>query len=726
MGRLILVSNRLPVNIVREKDKILLKQSVGGVATGLSSVRKRKECVWLGWPGAVYRKDTHEGKIIRKELKKNSCYPVSLSSKDIENFYYGFSNKTIWPLFHYFTQYTVFDKKFWNSYRKVNEIFKNEVLKVYKKGDTVWIHDYHLMLLPKLLRDESPSMNIGIFIHIPFPSWEIFRLLPWRREILEGILGADLIGFHIYDYVLHFLESVNRVFGYTHEFGKLILNERIVKVDAFPMGIDYKKYHDAPLLPEVQKEVKRIKDRVGTRKIILSIDRLDYTKGIPERLIAYDLFLEENPEFRGKVVLILVAVPSRTKVEHYRILKRRVDELVGRINAKYGSISWIPVWYIYNTLPFQTLIALYHVSDIALITPIRDGMNLISKEYVASKRDGNGVLILSEMAGASKVLTEALIINPNDIPNIVDSIKHALIMSEDRKKERIFKMQENISRYNIYWWVESFISGIEEISEIREKLQNKYLGKKRRKEIIKRYKHSKNVLFLLDYDGTLIEFFKNPMDAKPTRRIISILKKLIKRDGNEVVILSGREKSIIDKWFGKIQSLNFSAEHGAWIKMKDGKWRTIEEMKSNWKKEILPILENFVSRTPGSFIEEKDFSLCWHYRNVPQEFGVERAGELIASLSNLIANLELQILKGNKVVEIRNIAINKGRAALKWIERKKWDMIISIGDDTTDEDIFKNLPDDAVSIKVGEGPTYAKYTLKNPHEVRDFLLEFLK
>jgi len=725
VGRLIIVSNRLPVLITKEKGDLNFKPSVGGVAVGLSSVYKDKKSIWIGWPGLYLGRDKNKRKIVERELRKRSCYPVFLPQRDVENYYYGFSNKTIWPLFHYFTQFTIYEKEHWESYKRVNESFANQIIKLYKKDDTVWIHDYHLMLLPQLLRKKVPDMNIGIFIHIPFPSWELFRLLPWRKEILEGLLGSDLIGFHVYEYVLHFLGAVNRLLGFTHDFGKILMKDRIVRVDAFPMGIDYKKYNEASLRPRVQREIKKIKARAGEKKIILSIDRLDYTKGIPERLEAYNYFFEKYPEYRGRIILVLVAVPSRTRVEHYKQLKRKVDEYVGRINARYGTIDWTPVWYIYNTLPFDNLIALYYASDIALITPLRDGMNLIAKEYITAKKDESGVLILSEMAGASKVLTEAIIINPNNKDDIASAIKYALTMPEVEKLKRMKIMQERLVSYDIKWWVKEFIERLKEMSDMRKRIQEKRISNKVKKDIIKEYKRSHSRLFLFDYDGTLIDFFPTPQEAKPDRRILNILRRLASDERNEIVILSGRSKEDLEKWFD-IKRINLVAEHGAYFKGKDYLWQLIEPLKSDWKKEILPVLKNYVTRTPGSFIEEKDYSLCWHYRNVPSEFGSDRAGELIASLTNLTANLDLQILKGNKVVEVRNIGVNKGRAALKWITERRRDFILSLGDDFTDEDIFKILPKNAVSMKVGEGPTFAKYTISSPQEVRKFLLELIK
>ena len=386
MDNILIVSNRLPLTVTKREGKIHFQLSPGGLTSGLGSFYKAHESSWIGWPGISEErlKGKEKDEIIRR-LASEKCHPVFLSQQQVENYYHGFCNKTIWPLFHYFTQYTLYKKNLWEAYKQVNRVFCDVVLKVVKEDDIIWIHDYHLMLLPELLREKLPQATVGFFLHIPFPSFEVFRALPWRKQIAKGLLGADLIGFHTYDYVDHFLDSIRWVLGYEHTLGQVVTGDRIVKVDIFPMGIDYGRFANAWDMPEVKKEIDRIQKKIGKRKVVISIDRLDYTKGIPLRLEAFDLFLEKYPEYKEKISLIMVAVPSRTKVEHYMLLKKQVDELVGRINGKYGTIGWTPIWYLYRFLPFHTLIALYNLADVALVTPLRDGMNLIAKEFIAAK-----------------------------------------------------------------------------------------------------------------------------------------------------------------------------------------------------------------------------------------------------------------------------------------------------------------------------------------------------
>jgi len=720
VSRLVIVSNRLPVTAVKKEGKFQLEASAGGLATGLRSVSRAKDSLWVGWCGvARERLKGHEDEI-DVMLKAVKCRGVRLTRHDVEYYYHGFSNKTIWPLFHYFPIYTVYDRHFWDAYKRVNMEFCDEVVKVAEKGDTIWIHDYQLMLLPRMLRDRLPDATIGFFLHIPFVSSEVFRLLPWRQEILEGILGADLIGFHTYDYVRHFSESVLRVCGYEHNFGYVSVGNRTVRVDAFPMGIDYKHYSAAGERPGVQEQMGRIRKRIGDRKLILGIDRLDYTKGIPERLEAFDLFLERNQEYRDKVTLVMVAVPSRTGVEHYRMLKRRVDELVGRINGKYGSIDWIPVWYMYRAVPFDKLIALYKLSDVALVTPLRDGMNLIAKEFVTSKADGRGVLILSEMAGAAKELGEAIIVNPNNQEEIVSAMEQALSMPEEEQIERNRVMQHRLARYSIGGWVGDFMDRLESVKRLQAERGISRLTAHVESRIVKDYKAGVKRLILLDYDGTLVPFTSWPKRAQPDQRVSSLLGRLARNRKNEVVIVSGRDRETLERWLGPL-GVGLVAEHGVWVREPKGDWEAMEILKDDWKTQIRPLLELYVDRTPGSFIEEKSFSLAWHYRKADPGWGSTRARELRDDLENLVANLNIGVLEGSKVIEVKDSGINKGRALSGWLARGPWDFILAIGDDWTDEDMFEALPDTAYSIRVGLSATRARYNVESHEEVRSLL-----
>lgn len=722
MSRLMIVSNRLPVTMSRREGKLTLESSAGGLATGLGSIYRSRDSLWIGWPGVSRERIGDRREEIETRLAEDRFYPVWLTQHDVENHYYGFCNKTIWPLFHYLSLYTIYSKNYWEAYKRVNMEFCDEVIRVAREDDIIWVQDYHLMLLPMMIRERMPDSKIGFFLHIPFVSSEVFRLLPWRREILEGLLGADLLGFHTYDYVHHFVESVRRVTGYEHSFGDIGVGGRTVKVDAFPMGIDYQKFSGAERDRKVQKEIRRIHDKVGDRRIVLSIDRLDYTKGIPERLEIFDMFLDKYPEYREKVTMILVAVPSRTGVEHYRMLKRRLDELIGRINGKYGTFDWMPVWYLYRSLPFNMMVALYNVADICLVTPLRDGMNLIAKEFVASKEDGRGVLILSEMAGAAKELGEALIVNPNNKDEIVEAMRTAFTIPPEEQVVRNRAMQVRLSRYSIAGWVDDFMDCLAKAKARQHETGVIRLAEENREKLRAAYHDASERLILLDYDGTLVPFVDRPEKASPDPEILDILKSLAAREGNEVVLVSGRDRDTLEKWFGGLD-ISMVAEHGVWSRDRGGVWVMIEALKDDWKGEMRSLLELYVDRTPGSFVEEKGYSLSWHYRKADARLASVRAKELKEDLIKLTENLGIRVLEGSKVIELKDAGVNKGRAVARWLGQKDWDFVLAIGDDWTDEDMFDVLPDTAYSIKVGLNASKARFNIDSQEEVRVLLKE---
>ncbi|HCX72552.1 MAG TPA: bifunctional alpha,alpha-trehalose-phosphate synthase (UDP-forming)/trehalose-phosphatase, partial [Candidatus Cloacimonas sp.] len=389
----------------------------------------------------------------------------------------------MWPLCHYFTQFVTHDLENWQIYKKVNQKFAEKVAAIAKEDDIVWVHDYHLMLLPKMLRQKLKNIRIGYFHHIPFPSYEIFRLLPSRKQILEGLLGADLIGFHTYDYLRHFLSSVQRLLGYNSNLGKIELNERLVKVDSFPMGIDFVKFSQAAENSEVQNKIKTLKNKLEGHQVVLSIDRMDYTKGILQRLQAYSNFLRKYPQYTGKLKFIVVTVPSREEVEQYHQLKNSIERLVSEINGEFGILGWMPIWYLHKAFDFKDLVALYNVSDIYVVTPLRDGMNLMAKEYLAARNDKKGLLILSEMAGAANELGETIIVNPNNIEELVEAIREAVSAPDEEKIRRNEIMRERLARYDVQRWAEDFVQKLLKMKELQKMRHANILNKARIEKI---------------------------------------------------------------------------------------------------------------------------------------------------------------------------------------------------------------------------------------------------
>jgi len=734
MSKTIIISNRLPVQLQIGNGSINAIPSVGGLATGMKSVHSGGDSLWIGWSGLTDEEIPKELiPKIDKALAKHGSSKVNLSEDEVNGFYFGFSNRAIWPLFHYFLQYAEFELDNWLTYKSVNQKFADTIVEKADENDTIWIHDYQLMLVPKMVREKRPNLSIGFFLHIPFPSYEIFRTLPWREEILEGLLGSDLIGFHTYDYERHFLSSVRRLLGNEVSFDDIYVDDRIVKVDSFPMGIDYKKFSEAAKVHHQQSEAQQSdlqrrldlhKKSSPDAKLVVSIDRLDYSKGIAKRLHAFKYFLDKYPQYKEKIRLIILAVPSRSNVPQYQLLKREIDELVGRINGELATVSWTPIWYFYRSLPFENLIDLYTSSDIAWLTPIRDGMNLVAKEYIATRTDKTGVLILSEMAGSANEMNEALLINPNNFEQIADTLYKAINMPELEQQRRNTILQRRLERYNVEKWANDFMGSLREQKNRDATNVSKRLTENLLTAILKNYNKAKKRVFFIDYDGTLTGFKIDPQKASPDQSLFKLLDQLNEKEGNDIYLISGRDKETFGRWFLP-KKYNMIAEHGVWISENGEEFRMLENVNKDWMEKIYPVLESFVDRTPGSFIEEKNYSLAWHYRNTDPDFGANRAAELNTVLTSLIGNDDISVLNGNKVMEIKSSNVNKGRAAMRVLPQKDYDFIFAIGDDWTDEFMFQELPEEAVTVKVGMQNTKAKYYIESVSGVRGFLEKFI-
>ena len=716
--RLYIISNRLPVKVSGSSETgFNFSRSEGGLTTGLDSLEITDEKHWIGWPG-ICSTDESDQHLIRAKLEKMSFHPVFLSEKQYENYYEGYSNSTLWPLCHYFYAYTQYQHNFWDAYREVNELFCEEVCKIIDSDDWVWVQDYQLMLLPQLLRERFPSLHIGYFHHIPFPSYELFRILPERSDILKGLLGADFIGFHTYDYVRHFISAVERVLHVDFTLEEARVGNRVVGVDALPMGINYDLYQQASGKKEVKEVIERTRKQFGDNKLILSVDRLDYSKGILHRLDGFSKFLSHHPEYHGKVTLAMVIVPSRDHVDRYAELKNLIDKEIGSINGKYSTMDWTPVCYFYHGFSLEELTAFYYVADVAMVTPLRDGMNLVAKEYVATKKNNPGVLILSEMAGAAVELGDALLINPNDADQVESALFQALEMDVTEQLQRLRAMQEVVSRQTVNKWAADFIESWKRKVQDNEELKRKRVTPYAYLQIKEQYDAAKKRLIVLDYDGTLVGFENRPEDAKPTSELMNILRDLSADKRNHVVISSGRDHYVLDSWLGSLP-ISFAAEHGALYK-EHGEWHK-NLFCPEWSGSILSILKLFVDKTPKSRIEKKETSLAWHYREVDAWLGEIRSKQLVNMLVDTCLKQNLQILQGNKVVEIKNPSCTKGSEVKRLLHHHHYDFIMAIGDDETDEDMFRALPSKAVTIKVGTVSANAQYNLLAQTEVLPFL-----
>lgn len=730
-NRIVIVAYRLPFTLRHRNGKLTAVQNSGGLVSAVLSLTERMKSsglaaataktVWVGM-GEHAADQMNSLDDVRDTFE---LVPVKIPDSVNEKFYGGFCNDLIWPLFHYFPSMAVFGQDYFESYEKANQLFFNQLKKTIKPGDFIWIHDYQLFLLPGMVRHEFPEAAVAFFLHIPFPSYEVFRIMPdgYQHAILKGMLGADLIGFHTHDYAQHFLKSVKRSLGYDISLNTVMAENTYSRADAFPISIDFKKFHDSVLLPETEKYISRIHRQMRDRLLIFSVDRLDYTKGFLNRLAAFELFLERYGNMRGKVVFNMVIVPSRDTILRYQEMKKEIEATVGRINGKYGTLDWNPIAYQYKSLKFNEMIALYTLSDVGLLTPLRDGMNLVAKEYVAAQHKKHGMLILSEMAGAAAEMSESILVNPSDISQMADAVYHALMMSVEEKTGRIEAMKSRLREYDVFSWADDILRSTVRVKSDRKSFRVRLISREIEERIISAYCKAEKPMLFLDYDGTLVPIRELPEMAVPDNMLITLTARLSRL--SEVVIISGRNRDFLDEWFSNL-NLTLVAEHGAFIRHPGDKWESSLDQDVSWKEEIKPILNRFTRRCKGSFVEEKRVSLSWHYRNADEDLSALRAIELKNELEESILNMPLQVIDGHKVVEVKMAGYNKGSAANKLLATGSNDFIMAIGDDKTDEELFGALPGNAVSLKVGKGPTRAKYSFLKQSEVVAFLTRLVE
>ncbi|HVV44468.1 MAG TPA: bifunctional alpha,alpha-trehalose-phosphate synthase (UDP-forming)/trehalose-phosphatase, partial [Bryobacteraceae bacterium] len=625
-----------------------------------------------------------------------------------------------WPLFHHFPSRLAFDPKGWEAYQAANALFRDAVLREYRKGDLLWVHDYQLMLLPKMLRQALPEAAIGFFLHIPFPSPEVFRVLPEREEILEGLMGADFVAFQTYSHLQNFRSSLRRVLGTESRLDEVESGGRTVRLDALPIGIAPEEFTKVLSKAEGRRRQQELRDRYRDRQLLLAVDRMDYTKGIPQRLRSFRRLLERNPELHGKVVLLQVAVPSRERIQTFETLRRQVNELVGEINGQFATPSWTPVVYIRRGISRSELVALYSVADVAWVSPLRDGMNLVAKEYVACKKDADGVLILSEFAGAAEEMGEALQVNPNDEERTAMAVETALKLDPAERRRRMTALRERVQSNNVFAWSETFLKSLESAAADRGDSASDRPAPADTAAILSAYRAAQNRLLLLDYDGTLVGFHNRPEDAVPSPGLVEVLASLAADPRNAVMIISGRTRADLERWVGGVRGLWIAAEHGALLRRAGSDvWEPLRaEDPRPMLERVRPVLQHFVERTPGSFIEDKEFSLVWHYRQSESRFSDWLGQELVAMLEDMLAETELRAIRGKKIVEVRPGWLHKGSVARRFVELAgAAEFQLAAGDDRTDEDMFESLDGKAWTVHVGGGRSRARFAVQAPESV---------
>ncbi len=721
MARVLIVANRLPITVKVTETGVDVQRSSGGLATGLQGPHEQSDGLWIGWSGASEELAPERQAELDARLGQMRLVPVPLSPELVNRYYLGFANGVLWPLFHYLLEQVPLQVSDWDAYVEANERFADVVASQYRNGDLIWIHDYQLMLLPGLLRRRIPDARIGFFLHIPFPSEELFRTLPSRERLLEGLLGADLLGFHTPTYLRHFSTSLIDVLGIAVDIDRVQLPTREVRLGVFPMGIDAASFESLGADPAVEAEAKAIRGD-GSMRLLVGVDRLDYTKGIPRRLLAYERMLHDHPELREKVRLLQVAVPSRTGVEAYQDFRTLVDQLVGRINGAFGTPRWVPVHYIFRGLPESDLVALYRAADVMLVTPLRDGMNLVAKEFIASRNDGDGVLVLSEFAGASWELPEAVRVNPYDMEGAAEVFYRALTMPSEERRARLAPLRARVHAFDVHQWVRAFLEQLEESTPIAPPRGLPAGTQAAREALTQRVAETGGLLLLLDYDGTLVPFAATPDLARPDAELVTLLGSVAARPDTEVHVVSGRARDALEHWLGHLH-VWLHAEHGFWSRAPDSReWVPAAEPGGSWREPVLAILRDITARTPGSLIETKAAAIAWHYRMADPEIGARRANELRIHLNQVLSNQPVEILPGHRLLEIRPYGIHKGRiVAQVSSERLATTAVLAIGDDRTDEDLFAALPPEAITIRVGPGSTRARFRMDGINAVRALL-----
>jgi trehalose 6-phosphate synthase/phosphatase len=708
---LVVVSNRLPFEVKRLPTGVRFERSPGGLVAALEPVLEARGGVWIGWPG--FDSEPDEPVPVPAARGAVRYHAVPLTAREVTGFYAGFANRTLWPLFHYFVARTQIDLGTWRAYDRINGRFAEAAAGQSNDDAVVWIHDYHLTRMPAQLRRLAPRRRIAFFLHIPFPAADVFRILPWSRQILRGMLGADLLGFHIPEYAENFLSCAERLLGCETDRtrGMVQFENRQIAVEAHPISIDVQRV-EALARSAAPTDADPVLD-------ILGVDRLDYTKGIVERILAVERLLEKYPRYRGRILFTQLMVPSRERVAEYQAMKREIDELVGRVNGRFSDRGWSPIRYIFRSVRPEELAALYRDARVALVTPLRDGMNLVAKEYVAARVDGDGVVVLSELAGAAAELQEALLVNPHDIEAVADTLDHALAMPEDERRARMTALRARLTARDVHAWVRRFLESAEAaaarrdapspLDQVRRRLE-RWLAERPR------------VAAFLDFDGTLAPIVPTPAEAVLSDAGRQALELAHRAPNVDVFIVSGRPLDDVRDRVG-IEGITYLGDHGFEIEGPGISYRhpAVDESAA-----ALDAVARDLDalRVPGALVERKHATLAFHVRNVDPA----AKAEALRRAEILIRRRRLRPATGKELIEARPaVEWHKGQAVLFVLVTRygaDWPNAVRalyVGDDATDEDAFRSLRGMGRGILVAEGdgqqPSHSDFALPGPDAV---------
>lgn len=663
--------------------------------------------MWIGWPGTVVPESLQPE--VTKRLADDNLAPVFLSADEEEDFYGRVCNDTLWPLLHYFGDRLRLTPEAWQHYVHVNERFADAIIEHCGPDSRVWVHDFHLMLVPAMLRRRAPRLSVGFFLHTPFPSSEVYRLLPAREEVLRGLLGADYVSFQLGDYARHFRSSCLRVIGLDSEPDAVQVGGRRVGIGVDPIGIDTAGFREVLDDADTARLLDELEKQYAGRQLVLGVERLDYTKGIPQKLLAFERLLEQDPARARTTTMLQVLVPSRLESPGYRQQRDEIELLIARINGRFGQPGVTPVEYLHRDISKPGLVALYRRADVMMVTPLRDGMNLVAHEFVFCQSEPGlpgrwrGSLLLSEFAGSAQVLPGALLVNPWNVDGVVERLGTALELDQPERRRRLGTMAKRVEELDSRKWADGFLTRLGRHSrrdrrhkpppdadgEVKERLQRRFARARAR-------------TILLDYDGTLRELEPHPDLAIPTREIRTLLRDLAALPGTEVHIVSGRRRRNLEQWFGQLP-IHLCAEHGYLARAPGDEWRTLVELDLGWMRPIERLLRRVAADVPGAHVERKSCSVAWHYREAEPEYGSWRAHELLNDLGQHLTGAPAEILLGHRVVEVRALGVDKGVYVRSVFPdgKEPWRFVMGLGDDRTDHDLLDALPSGSVAGHVG-------------------------
>ncbi len=718
---MVVLANRLPFDLEQQSDgSTKARQAPGGLVTALAPILSRREGAWIGWPGSP------DVELAPTTADGLTLHPISLTAAEVDSYYEGFSNATLWPLYHDAVAPSEFHRQWWDAYRAVNDRFARRAAEVAAPHATVWIHDYQLQLVPQMLRRIRPDVRIGFFLHIPFPPAELFNRLPWRRQIITGLLGADLIGFQLPGGTRNFVRLARSLLDVSASGGLLYSDGRRIKAGAFPISIDSGAQSALAATPEVHDAARKLREDLGNPdKIVLGVDRLDYTKGIDVRLRAFGELLAEKDPAVDDAVMIQIATPSRERLDSYIKMREGIERQVGSMNGDFGKIGRPAVHYLHQSLPRDELAAFYVAADVMTVTPFRDGMNLVAKEYIACRVDGGGVLLLSEFAGAARELRAALQVNPYDTDGVKDGLRAALTMPSVDARRQMRSLRRQVLTHDVDRWAAAFLSALEgtrdHVAEARSRLPAEVL------EALTEISETDRLLIGTDFDGTLAPIVDDPATARALPEAVEALRSLATIAGTVVAVVSGRSLADLRLLLGENDSLQLVGSHGAEVSslLTDGS----QHPEHTGRSELPPaaatrlarlrrVLQGITSQYPGVQLEPKPTGIAVHLRNAAPADARAVTGAIEDDPATWPG---VHLLRGKMVLELTVVATDKGRALQALAHEHHCTAILFVGDDITDENAFLTLGSDDVGVKVGSGATAADVRISDPSRVADLL-----